>query len=169
MFGAITRKLGKSAGFLAAVTGVALAGGAAGAFVMAAIPDSNGVIHACYATKDGTGLRLIDSEAGQACTSKETGITWNQTGPQGPQGPAGSGTVLANEVAVAQGSLNLGDTPIPILVVPDFGVFEAIQCDTGNEVWQFHNTTSHVVYNGTQDFPVAPGGTQQYPLFANAD
>jgi hypothetical protein len=51
----------------------------------AAIPD-NGVIHGCYAKNTGA-LRVIDTA--QTCTSKETLLNWNQTGPVGPQGPAG--------------------------------------------------------------------------------
>jgi hypothetical protein len=49
----------------------------------ASIPDSNGVIHACY-DKAGT-LRVIDSPA-QSCSAKETPLDWSQTGPQGPPG-----------------------------------------------------------------------------------
>lgn len=54
----------------------------------AAIPDSNGVIHGCYKTSNGS-LRVIDSPAVQCDPRNETAISWNQTGPQGPQGPAG--------------------------------------------------------------------------------
>jgi hypothetical protein len=58
----------------------------------AAIPDSGGVIHGCYASKDGS-LRVVDTGASGACdTKKETALDWNQTGPTGatgPQGPAG--------------------------------------------------------------------------------
>jgi hypothetical protein len=64
-------------------------GGAGSAAVFAAIPDSNGVIHACYTT---SGLlprvRIIDN-ASQSCNSNETAISWNQQGPQGPAGPQG--------------------------------------------------------------------------------
>jgi hypothetical protein len=52
----------------------------------ATIPDSNGVIHGCYAKNSGA-LRVIDT--GQACTTKETGLNWDQTGPAGPQGSSG--------------------------------------------------------------------------------
>src|SRR5581483_9845275 len=66
---------------------------------LAAIPDSNGVIHGCYAVNQpgmpSTGhgaLRVIDPTKGDTCTSSEQALDWNQTGPrgaQGPQGPAG--------------------------------------------------------------------------------
>lgn len=73
--------------FAAAAAAAALVGIAGAAY--AAIPDSNGVIHGCYANSDGS-LRVIDSGAGQSCKAKkETALDWNQSGPQGPAGPQG--------------------------------------------------------------------------------
>jgi hypothetical protein len=60
----------------------------ASAVAIAAIPDSNGVIHACRDNRTGA-LRVIDTEAGQTCSSKESALYWNQTGPQGPPGLSG--------------------------------------------------------------------------------
>ncbi|MGH2398174.1 MAG: hypothetical protein ACRDFW_14620 [bacterium] len=54
----------------------------------ATIPDSGGVIHGCYADQRGN-LRVIDTEVGQTCGYNETGLVWNQTGPQGTTGPQG--------------------------------------------------------------------------------
>ena len=54
------------------------------AVVQAAIPDPSGVIHACYRANGN--IRLVDKSS---CTSTETALTWNQTGPQGPAGAAG--------------------------------------------------------------------------------
>ena len=54
------------------------------AVVQAAIPDPSGVIHACYRANGN--LRLVDKFN---CTSTETALTWNQTGPQGPAGAPG--------------------------------------------------------------------------------
>jgi hypothetical protein len=54
------------------------------AVVQAAIPDPSGVIHACYRANGN--LRLVDKSN---CTSSETALTWNQTGPQGPAGAPG--------------------------------------------------------------------------------
>ncbi len=68
----------------AIAAGILLTSGAA----LASIPDSGGVIHGCDTAKDGT-LRVIDTDAGQACVKGENGLNWNQTGPQGPPGPAG--------------------------------------------------------------------------------
>ena len=56
----------------------------------ATIPDSSGVIHACY-TRSGGALYVIDDSV-TTCSSKQTSLNWNvqgPTGPQGPQGPAG--------------------------------------------------------------------------------
>jgi hypothetical protein len=73
--------------------GLVLAGTAVAA---AAIPDSNGVIHACRDLRSGV-LRVIDNEAGQSCTNKEAELTWNQTGPQGPPGLSGYEVVVHDE------------------------------------------------------------------------
>ena len=67
----------------------ALALGAGTAVAIAAIPASDGTIHACYSTT-GTvtgAVRIVDE--GQNCATNEQSLTWNQTGPTGPAGPAG--------------------------------------------------------------------------------
>src|SRR6266536_1207476 len=74
------------------VFGLAVAmviGGATTAVVLAAIPDSGGVVHGCYKTATGL-LRVVDSDAGAMCQSGETMLNWNQTGPQGPAGATGA-------------------------------------------------------------------------------
>ncbi len=53
----------------------------------AAIPDSNGVIHACMLKSTGT-IRLIDTSLGSQslrghCAALETEVTWSQQGPKG--------------------------------------------------------------------------------------
>jgi hypothetical protein len=66
--------------WLVAVAGLAcLAAGAA----FATIPDSNGVIHACY--KSGGQLRVIDPDTG-SCGSNETALSWSVQGPPGLTG-----------------------------------------------------------------------------------
>lgn len=74
---------------------VALAVAAAGVSY-AAIPDSGGVIHACYKQAghdDGGGgkreLRVIDTDQGDTCKKNEIALDWNQQGPQGNPGPQG--------------------------------------------------------------------------------
>jgi hypothetical protein len=66
----------------------------------ASIPDSNGVIHACYhvngqgVVDGGSNLRVIDASSsnkdGRACKKDEIALEFNQTGPQGLQGPQGA-------------------------------------------------------------------------------
>jgi hypothetical protein len=65
---------------VAALTAVVVAL-AAGGLAYGSIPDSSGVIHACY-TKSSGALRVIDSSAA-TCTTKETSLTWNQMGVPG--------------------------------------------------------------------------------------
>lgn len=57
----------------------------------ASVPDSSGVIHACYRTSSGNigSIRIIETDKGQKCNSHESAITWNRTGPQGAQGSQG--------------------------------------------------------------------------------
>lgn len=72
---------GLVAGVLAAV--VVIAGAA-----LAAIPDSSsGVISSCLGPTGN--VRVIDAQAGQACTSPERPLAWNVKGPAGPAGPPG--------------------------------------------------------------------------------
>ena len=66
------------------ITAILLAFGVA----YASIPDSGGVIHACYDSGNHV-LHVIDTEAGEVCHSQEKELSWNKRGPQGPQGPAG--------------------------------------------------------------------------------
>src|SRR5579862_22663 len=68
---------------LAATAAVLVAGGIAYAW----IPDSNGVIHACYQKHSGE-LRVIDSWKG--CRHDEVPLSWNQSGPTGPAGATGA-------------------------------------------------------------------------------
>ncbi|HUE25204.1 MAG TPA: hypothetical protein VMP89_00405, partial [Solirubrobacteraceae bacterium] len=98
-------RIGRS-GRVAALLAVGALGGAA-ALAVASVPDSSGVIHACYAVSSGATtvpatsgtnlLRIIDPSAGQTCnpagapgsTGTEAALNWNAAGQQGPAGPAG--------------------------------------------------------------------------------
>jgi hypothetical protein len=68
---------------LIAVVGITAIGGIA----YATIPDSSGVIHSCY-KKSGGAVRVIDN-ATTNCSSGETSLNWNVTGPPGSPGPPG--------------------------------------------------------------------------------
>jgi hypothetical protein len=56
----------------------------------AGVPDSAGVIHACFKTHSGQ-VRATDTEDGvpPACADSETALHWNVAGPPGPSGPKG--------------------------------------------------------------------------------
>src|SRR3954447_24020517 len=82
---------------VATVAVVLAVGGAA----YATIPDSGGVIHACYHVNGdrqlaGNGsVRLIDPNGSgnkntTSCKKDEVALDWNRTGPTGPQGAKGS-------------------------------------------------------------------------------
>jgi type VI secretion system secreted protein Hcp len=67
----------------------ALALGAGTTVAIAAIPASDGTIHACYSTTGTpTGAARIVDET-DTCAASEKALTWNQTGPAGPAGPTG--------------------------------------------------------------------------------
>jgi type VI secretion system secreted protein Hcp len=67
----------------------ALALGAGTAVAIAAIPASDGTIHACYSTTGTpTGAARIVDET-DTCAATEKALTWSQTGPTGPAGPTG--------------------------------------------------------------------------------
>ena len=55
----------------------------------AAIPETDGVIHGCYAKHNGA-LRVIDTSTGAACKGNEVALPWSQSGPPGPPGPSGA-------------------------------------------------------------------------------
>lgn len=59
---------------------------AVGGVAFASIPDSHGVVHACYQKKGG-GLRVISSGK---CRKSETSLAWNQQRAQGLQGLRGT-------------------------------------------------------------------------------
>jgi hypothetical protein len=72
--------------------------------VQASIPDSQGVIHACYAKSTGA-LRVIDT--GHACDPRKEGpeLNWNQRGPTGATGATGAnGTNGTNGATGATGT-----------------------------------------------------------------
>jgi type VI secretion system Hcp family effector len=127
-------------GALYLVLGAAL--GCAGVAV-ATVPDSSGVIHACYQKSDRDptvpqpspgNLRIIDPDAGQTCDSDgsrtghtETGLHWNVAGPPGPQGAPGTPGTQG-----AQGSSGDGVTIAPPPIRSNAPNIGSIRLTTGS-------------------------------------
>ena len=65
--------------------GVVLLFALAAGTAWASIPDSGGVIHACYKTDNGK-LRVVDSSSA-GCGADDSSLSRNQTGEPGPPGP----------------------------------------------------------------------------------
>jgi type VI secretion system secreted protein Hcp len=88
----------------------ALALGAGTAVAIAAIPASDGTIHACRATT-GTptgAVRIVDET--DTCAAGEQALTWNQTGPTGPSGPSGPAGPPGDSGSSGGGSFGGTDT-----------------------------------------------------------
>ena len=66
----------------AGVVGAAMGAVGVTAIATGAIPTGGGTINGCY-EKAGS-LRVIDTDAGQACTKNEKPLAWNVAGPTGP-------------------------------------------------------------------------------------
>jgi hypothetical protein len=112
---------GTAFGFAALVI---VLGGAA----FAAIPDSNGTIHACYQKANGN-LRVVEST--NECRKNETAIAWNQagaqgsigaTGPAGPTGAAGAtgatGVSAVYEDHVVEPQSIMGGVDVASITIP---------------------------------------------------
>jgi hypothetical protein len=83
-----------------AVLGAAVA--AATGVALASIPDSGGVVHACWqnvtsATKP---VKLLDTAKSTQCPTGWSAVAWNKTGPQGAPGVSGY-QVVSTPVTVA--------------------------------------------------------------------
>jgi len=78
---------GGTVALIAAALGLAIGG-----IAYASIPDSNGVIHACYNTgaNPSGALRVIDTGLNSTCSKNEKSLSWNQRGPTGPAGSNGT-------------------------------------------------------------------------------
>src|SRR3954447_25786623 len=72
------------------VIGIVAASGVGAA--LASIPDSAGVIHACY--KSSGDLRVIEAPAA-ACKNGETPLDWNANGKAGPTGSIAQASALS--------------------------------------------------------------------------
>jgi hypothetical protein len=133
---------------LTAIMMAAVVGGATTALVMAAIPDSNGVIQGCIRPTN-QNLRIIDTEAGQNCTGGQTPISWDQSA---------GGKIYGNRVEVSYGSTGGAN----IVTIPNVGEFIMAECISGNPNGLnsqviYHNTTSSTFeytlsFEGPSDF-----------------
>ena len=122
-----------------AIATVAVAGAA-----LAAIPDGNGVIHACRKVNGGA-LRVVAKAS--ACRSGERALAWSQQGPagpagapgpagpegatgaQGPQGPAGPG--LASFDSLGGLGCTIGGEAGSISIAYDDSGLAQIHCVAG--------------------------------------
>jgi hypothetical protein len=100
---------------------------------LAAMPDSGGVIHGCYKSDPPNRgrLRVIDTEAGQACGLHSKPLSWNQTGPrglqgvqgpqglQGPEGPQGPPGFSGYQLARAQENVGPGQHAAVVVLCPE--------------------------------------------------
>ncbi len=98
-----------------ATVAVVLALGGGAYVALGKIPDSNGVIHACYKKKKGS-LRVVNRPK---CKKKERKLAWNQTGPQGKQGrrgfPGPSTSVHATNTVHSGSESHLTGTAAPVI------------------------------------------------------
>ncbi len=131
--------------FLGAVILAAMVGGLTTAAVMAAIPDSNGQINACY--KNSTKVLAVTDPAGN-CGTNETPLSWQQSA---------GGRVYSGHVSVPNGS----SSTTPLLSLPGFGDFSVTLCEFMNGSPNMHvtftNTTSNTIYAGENPGNVASG------------
>src|SRR5262245_54000213 len=95
----------------------ALAVAVAGGVAYATIPDSGGVIHACYVNRAGN-LRVIDTETGAACRPDETPLSWPRAGS------AGGGPVAFAHIA--NGELDATRSKDVVSVTTKVGSFDAL-------------------------------------------
>jgi hypothetical protein len=77
---AVLRRVGRHRPKPATVIAIVALLVAVGGVAVAAIPDSNGVIHGCYRAGNGD-LRVVDPSA--SCRKNERALSWNQQGPSG--------------------------------------------------------------------------------------
>jgi hypothetical protein len=101
---------------IAAIAAGIAAVAAAGSVAFAAIPDGNGVIHACYgkpgSPKPGA-IRVIDPSKSEACSSLENPLDWNQAGQAGSPGVSGYEVVTSDPSVVAAGAFGSASATCP--------------------------------------------------------
>lgn len=158
------RLLGPRPTMLAVALSAGLALAAAGTFAWAAIPDATGVFHGC--AKDGSGaLRLIDTEAGDACKPTESPVSWREAGLPGPGAKTIAGLVnVDGTAAVGSGFTSSraaqGDYVVefpagtwdsfPVMVVSPFGLPGAFPvAEVGSLAGSGGGATAHILMSST--------------------
>jgi hypothetical protein len=131
----IVRSLKTNSKYAIGLLLASIIGGASTAVVLAAIPDSSGLIHSCTTNGFLPRTHIIDS-ATQNCNGNETAVNWQQS----------AGGSVYSKALVAP----VGQTSVSIFTLPGFGSFTNIDCDpvtAPHDTVRFTNTTSHVVYS----------------------
>jgi hypothetical protein len=117
-----------------------------GGVAFAAIPDSDGTIHACYQKRNGD-LRVVES-SDDCRRSRELSLEWNQRGPKGDPGQA--------PVAYARvDSLGGSDTTGPTTFDHSKNVIGVVTATTDNRYDCFDLTASAI---NLQITPSGDGG-----------
>lgn len=132
---------------------------AATGIAVAAIPDGGGTISACYDSRKGD-LRVVDLDAGEACTKHERALSWNQQGPVGPQGVPGQDGVKGDPGEPGPGLASVDDLEgLPCRVGrPDEGTLEVgYAAASGNGRELSLTCTSMILHTLTVD--QSAGGT----------
>jgi hypothetical protein len=67
----------------------------------ASIPDSGGVIHACYQNVTGASkpVKLLNTSQKTTCPNGWLPVSWNQQGVPGPPGPSGTSIILRSRAS----------------------------------------------------------------------
>jgi len=143
-----------------------------GGVAFAAIPDSNGTIHACYSKSNGN-LRAVESA--DRCRTNERAISWNQEGARGP--PGGSSGRLIHQAEIAEVSTSgstgadLGGPAITVDVPPNalvavYGAVDINACPSHTL-----GSATAVVWSGAQRVGHLPsdGGSGYETVYSAAD
>jgi len=134
--------------FLGAVILAAVVGGLTTAIVMAAIPDSNGQINACY--KNQTKVLAVTDPAGN-CATNETALSWRQDG----------GQTISNRLSIPLG----GASNQVVLDIPNLGQIRVGDCSqTSGSFAEYFNNTGHDVQSSAASIPPNGTGDPTQPL-----
>ena len=141
---------------LAAVAVAAAVGGTMTGVVMAAIPDTDGRINACY--KNSTKVLAVTDPAGN-CATNETPINWDQSA---------NGKVYSKALVAS-----LDTSPQQLFSIPEIGTFSLSACINNPDqshvfTLTYTNNSNHTIgFDGDASDDVGPGGSKITDLSAN--